>query len=340
MIRLIQHEFFFCKMRLTISKGTGGSPSLGNFALFPFLSCPNNDIDRCVFPKKTRKVKYANDSVIATAGYFGITLANKIAVDMTTAHHTSLFRFTFPSNASAIPLILMDLTDLSDSRQDNGTITVDPKSGRMVGNAVFRSSFSTGLYTPYFCADFKGPTIHDNGIFVNSRASAAVKTLTLSRSINGSPLPGGAFIRFRSPGPDPILVRVGVSMISSEQACKSAEKEIPAFDFDTTKSTAETAWRNKLAPITVSKERVNGSLLVNFYSGIYRTMVNPQDYTGENPLWKSNEPYFDSFYWQVQMKCNSDTHSNTFLVSGTPFDLKYHFSRCWTQKKSQEWFDH
>jgi hypothetical protein len=26
-------------------------------------------------------------------------------------------------------------------------------------------------------------------------------------------------------------------------------------------------------------------------------MINPQDYTGENPLWKSKEPYFDSFYW-------------------------------------------
>ncbi|KKY18341.1 putative glycoside hydrolase family 92 protein [Phaeomoniella chlamydospora] len=30
--------------------------------------------------------------------------------------------------------------------------------------------------------------------------------------------------------------------------------------------------------------------------GIYRTFVNPQNYTGENPLWQSSEPYFDSFY--------------------------------------------
>lgn len=42
---------------------------------------------------------------------------------------------------------------------------------------------------------------------------------------------------------------------------------------------------------------MNSSLLTNFYSGIYRTMINPQDYTGENPLWESSEPYFDSFYW-------------------------------------------
>lgn len=52
-----------------------------------------------------------------------------------------------------------------------------------------------------------------------------------------------------------------------------------------------------MAPIRVSSTGVNSSVLTNFYSSIYRTMVNPQDYTGENPLWESAEPYFDSFYW-------------------------------------------
>jgi hypothetical protein len=23
----------------------------------------------------------------------------------------------------------------------------------------------------------------------------------------------------------------------------------------------------------------------------------PANYTGENPLWESSEPYYDSFYW-------------------------------------------
>lgn len=91
--------------------------------------------------------------------------------------------------------------------------------------------------------------------------------------------------------------RVGLSFISSERACSNAESEIPDFDFEATRSKATKAWQDKLAPIRVSREGVNSSLLTNFYSGIYRTMSNPQDYTGENPLWESNEPYFDSFYW-------------------------------------------
>jgi putative alpha-1,2-mannosidase len=37
----------------------------------------------------------------------------------------------------------------------------------------------------------------------------------------------------------------------------------------------------------------------SFWSAVYRTMMSPQDYTGENPLWESTEPYYDSFYWYV-----------------------------------------
>ncbi|KAM7195311.1 glycoside hydrolase [Naviculisporaceae sp. PSN 640] len=281
--------------------GTGGSPSLGSFPLFAYTNCPQSDIDQCAFPKKTRATfgGVRNETIVAKPGLFGITLNSSVRVDMTAAHHTALFKFTFPSHGTdgqpAQPLILQDLSDLSNSRQDNGTVSVDAETGRITGSARFVSSFSQGQYMLYFCTDFKGADILDNGIFVNSRASAAVKDLTISRSINGYPLPGGAFVRFKS-GAEPILVRTATSFISVSQACSHAESEIPTFDFDEVANIATELWRAKLKPIRVSTEGVNKSMVTNFYSGIYRTMINPQNYTGENPLWKSSEPYFDSFY--------------------------------------------
>lgn len=248
--------------------GTGGSPSLGLFPIFTYPECPGDDLDRCVFPKKSRRMHFINESVIATPGYFGITLVNNVSVDMTATHHTSLFRLKYPAakaGQSSGPLVFLDLTDLSDSRQDNGTITVDPKTGRMTGGARFNPSFATGSYRAYFCADFKGGEIQDTGIFVNSRATSAVKTLTISRSINGYPLPGGAFIRFSSTSSTPVLVRVGVSFISSDQACQSAEKEIPSYDFYSVKAAAESLWREKLSPIRVAVDKVNSSSVKNFY---------------------------------------------------------------------------
>ncbi|PNP45309.1 hypothetical protein TGAMA5MH_03033 [Trichoderma gamsii] len=278
--------------------GTGGSPSLGNFPLFPYTSCAGGEIDGCAFPKNDR-VKFgsfSNDSVVAKPGYFGITLNSGPKVEMTTSQHAALFKFTFPNAAAGDkPLILQDLSDLSNSRQDNGTVSVDAKTGRITGNAVFVPSFGSGTYKLYFCTDFSGAEIYDNGIFANSRASASVKDLTISRSINGYPLPGGAFVRFAS-AENPIYARTGVSFISSAKACSNAESEISQWDLDKYANEATSIWREKLSPITVNTTGVSNDFITSFYSGIYRTLVNPQNYTGENPYWDDGEPYYDSFY--------------------------------------------
>jgi putative alpha-1,2-mannosidase len=282
--------------------GTGANPSLGNFALFPYTNCPDGDINQCAFPKRTRSRfgAFSNGSVTSKPGIFGLTLESGIRADMTATQHASLFKFTFPPVGAdgelAQPLILQDLTDLADSRQDNGTVTIDANTGRITGSAKFLPSFGGGNFLLYFCTDFKGADILDTGIFVDSRASTSVKDLTISRSINGYPLPGGAFVRFKS-ADDPILVRTATSFISVEQACSHGETEIPDFHFANVYDAATKEWEQKLRPIRVSTRGINETTLTNFYSGIYRTMINPQNYTGENPLWSSKEPYFDSFYW-------------------------------------------
>lgn len=170
--------------------GTGGQPSLGNYPLFPYVKCRDDDVNGCVYPKKQRKTSYISDSVKASPGYFGLTMESGIHVDMTVAHHTSLIRFQFPSDDNSSPLILLDLTDLSDTRQDNGTVSVDPTTGRMTGHARFQPSFGSGTYVPYFCVDFdSAANVRDHGVFINSRASTDVNHLDISRSINGYPLP-------------------------------------------------------------------------------------------------------------------------------------------------------
>ncbi len=362
--------------------GTGGSPSLGNFPLFAYTSCAGGDVDGCVFPKKTRAAfgHFRNTSVVARPGVFSIVMDTGITVNMTVTHHTALFQFAFPANGTVTggsttnntgnatvtsytgpvePLILQDLTDLADSRQDNGTVHVDAATGRITGSARFLPSFGSGTFVLHFCTDFAGADLLDSGIFVNSRASTTVRDVTISRSINGYPLPGGGFVRFkaRRGGATTVTARVSTSFISPEHACAHAEAEIPKFDFESVAAAATNAWRAKLKPIrvvlgnyteailrnqttavpvttatateappasgsgspvlwpngtapatnatgpgsngTATAERAltdPKSMLRNFYSGIYRTMINPQNYTGENPLWSSSEPYFDSLY--------------------------------------------
>ncbi|KAI9924051.1 hypothetical protein ASPWEDRAFT_108183 [Aspergillus wentii DTO 134E9] len=281
--------------------GSGGNPSLGNFPIFPQY-CPENEIDNCHFSKDARKVHYANDSVVARPGYFALSLETGIRAEMTATEHAALYRFTFPtatsSNGSELdPVMLIDLTDLWDSRQ-NASISIDADTGRVKANGTFLPSFGAGSYMSYFCADFEGASIRDSGIWVNDRAGNERNDLFVTRGFNLFYIQAGGFVRFQRPENGTVNVRVGVSFLNGDKACENAKREIPGpvYDFDGIRTRAEDGWREKLKPVSVQTGGVDKDLQTSFWSGIYRTMLSPQDLTGENPLWESDEPYFDSFY--------------------------------------------
>ena len=77
----------------------------------------------------------------ARPGFFAISLNNSIHTEMTVSNHTALYRFTFPktpaagSNFTNSPLMIVDLTDLPNSRR-GGTVSVDPKTGRLTGDGI------------------------------------------------------------------------------------------------------------------------------------------------------------------------------------------------------------
>jgi putative alpha-1,2-mannosidase len=81
--------------------------------------------------------------------------------------------------------------------------------------------------------------------------------------------------------------------MSVNQACSNAESEIPSFNFHKVRTDARQAWVDKLDVISIVPGGAPESLLKVFWSGFYRSLLSPQDYTGENPLWNSTEPYWD-----------------------------------------------
>ncbi|KAF7718172.1 Alpha-1,2-mannosidase [Penicillium ucsense] len=281
--------------------GTGGNPSQGQFPLFPQL-CRDNIVDNCRFGKTDRATHYIQDSVVARPGYFAVRLENGIHAEMTASQRTALYRFKFPethaSNGDTLdPVILLDLTDLWSSRQ-NASISLDADSARIVGNGTFLPSFGAGSYRTFFCADFTGAEVRDNGIWVNNRAGSEPKALYVTRGFNNFYLQAGGYVTFERPDDGVVTVRVGVSYVSSQQACTNAEAEVPApgKDFARLEQEAVDSWSEKLSPIKITAGGMSDAMISAFWSGIYRTMLSPQNMTGENPVWKSDEPYFDSFY--------------------------------------------
>ncbi|THC96205.1 hypothetical protein EYZ11_004324 [Aspergillus tanneri] len=276
--------------------GTGGSPSLGNFPIFVHPNCPQDDLSNCKWQQSSRATVWRKDSVKARPGYFSIQLENGVSAEMTTTNRSALYRFSFGDVSEPLnPVVLVDLMDLPQSRS-KGMASVDPSTGRLTGNGTFNPSFGLGSYELHFCADVKGPKIRDTGSWKNNDVDPDQSFISVESS-TASSASAGTFVRLHAPtAHSTIMARVGVSFISVEQACENAEREQPHFDFAGTVSAAEKAWREKLGVIRVNADGVSTDLQKVFWSGIYRTMISPQDYTGENPLWESDEPYYDSYY--------------------------------------------
>ncbi|CAG7916394.1 unnamed protein product [Penicillium olsonii] len=300
--------------------GTGGSPSMGNFPIFVQANCPHDDLNQCKWQQSDRASAWDKKSVKARPGYFGISLENGVHAEMTTTNRSALYKFGFTNTSESLsPLILLDLMDLPQSRR-NGTAEVDPETGRLTGSGVFAPSFGIGTYKSYACVDFKGAELRSTGIWAKNRTNSERKTLELGANI-GSTASAGSFARFHAPADSIILARVGVSFISTQQACSNAEREQPDWDFEGTVSAAESAWKKKLDVVSVDTTGVSSDLQTIFWSGLYRTMISPQDYTSENPLWKSDEPYYDSFYciWDSFRSIHPlltlvDPHSQSLMI--------------------------
>jgi putative alpha-1,2-mannosidase len=309
--------------------GTGGSPSLGNFPIFAQSGCPDGDLNACQYMMYERAKQRNQGSVHAKPGYFDITLKNNIRTEMTVTNHTALYRFTFPDtpttpNTPFNPHILVELSDLPQTRSE-ANITLYANSGRVTGGGRFSPSFGIGTYQSYFCLDFDGAKVKDVGVWSNTRAASKVTSLKIvTGDVRQTPneRPAGGWVQFEKPDANnQILARVGMSFISEAQACANAEREIPTVAFDSLVAAAETAWRSKLDVITIEDGGVSEVFLKAFWSGVYRSMISPQDYTGENPYWNSGEPYYDSFYciWDSFRSIHPlitllDPHSQTLMV--------------------------
>ncbi|KIY53187.1 glycoside hydrolase family 92 protein [Fistulina hepatica ATCC 64428] len=295
--------------------GTGGAYSLSNFKVWPVTNC--TEFRYCATAiddrKLLRNILYdGRPDDYASPGYFSSNLSNGVRVELTSTSHAALHRYTFPSDSTAIR-ILLDLTNDGQQSSTDPVLALDPDTGRISGGAQFASSFGQGRYRTFVCADFRGdgydlgsPT--EYGMYIDDNPTEGTANVTQLFFDFDNEL--GALLSWGPPADNEpvILVRVGVSFISAEQACSNGVDEIPDFDFDSVHAASRSQWNDILTRFQVDTTNVSNEIVQLFYSSIYRTHITPADYTGENPLWVSSEPYYDSFY------CNWDTYRTLYSL--------------------------
>ena len=266
--------------------GTGGGDKYGNILIQPTTGEPASNGNAS--PGSNEQ---------ASAGYYHVTLTRyPIDVAITSARRTALYRFRYPTAAQRN--VLFDVSHVLSAYAQNGEgQTVLNSSIHVLSpTEVTGSSTVTGgwnkqttSYSVYFYAVTSEPAMAW-GTWLGSAMHAGTRLQT-----GGPSEATGAWLTFsKTSGQAEVKVKIGISFVSESQARQNALSEIHGFDFAETRLEAVNAWNRALS--TIELKGVNETNRQIFYTAVYHTMLMPVDRTGENPLWKSSEPYYDDFY--------------------------------------------
>ncbi|CAG8807382.1 20936_t:CDS:10, partial [Gigaspora margarita] len=269
--------------------GTGGEPKYGVISQYPVvMSLDELNLHSYSSVRSFEKFEL---------GYakFGLK-SYDIMVELTAGRRTGFHRYTFPPshNAQVIVDLSHILTQGYGSRWINGAI-YSVSYNQIKGIGQYTGGWNNGgPYKVYFCSQFD----------TNATGFATFWDGTITNGstyqVGGNDFSLGAILTFDTSRNPVIQSRVGISFISADQACKSAETEVPDFDFNVTQQSVVDAWERELSRIRIDGESTD--LQKIFYSSLYRTMIMPSDRTGENPNWSSFDNYgrpipnYDDFY--------------------------------------------
>lgn len=276
--------------------GTGGAPKYGVVSQMPAVGNLSNPLGDLGLERTAEDY--------AVVGYYRSELAGGITVELAGSERAGLYQYTFPETSEKA--IVIDVRHVLPSYRGFGwsqgysggnfEITEDGYEGSGVYNNGWNLSPD---WTIYFCGRFdrtpsSARTFTGNGTELYSFDN--------SRSTDGSYRQGGVFT-FNSTS---VTSRVGISFISTTQACDNVDTQIPAgTDLPTLVSRAQDRWATDVfAKVTTSE--TNETILTQLYSYLYGMHLIPSNRTGENSQWNSTEPSYDDFFtlWDL-FRCST-----------------------------------
>jgi predicted alpha-1,2-mannosidase len=185
-----------------------------------------------------------------------------IKAGLTAAREAAYYRFTFPASSHS-HLVL----SLEDDAEINIVGPDAVEGSERVGGTVAKLAKDNNDAREYFFVEFSRPL----GKWQTWRNGQ----LTSDPDEKGN---GIGFVTDWTTKPGEVIgVRVGISYISTEQARRNLEQEIPDWNFDCVKAAARDIWNQTLGAIqTVGGTEKQRTI---FYTALYRSLLRMTDIT-------------------------------------------------------------
>lgn len=202
-----------------------------------------------------REVKFSHRAEYVRPGYYSVMLASGIRVELTATQRVAFHRYSFPADATKgyIALNLAQgigwdkMTSCKFKQESDKTVT------------GFRMSEGWAKdQRVYFVAEFSEPVKLEE----NERDTIGIFSVASTNQ--------------------PLLVKVGISAVSVENARENLQQELPGWNFASVVAKANADWNRELSKIAIKTQDERAKRI--FYTALYHTMIAPsvfRDVNGE-----------------------------------------------------------
>ena len=200
-----------------------------------------------------REVKFSHRAEYVRPGYYSVMLASGIRVELTATQRVAFHRYSFPADATKgyIALNLAQgigwdkMTSCKFKQESDKTIT------------GFRMSEGWAKdQRVYFVAEFSEPVKLEE----NERDTIGIFSVASTSQ--------------------PLLVKVGISAVSVENARENLQQELPGWNFASVVAKANADWNRELSKIAIKTQDERAKRI--FYTALYHTMIAPSVFSDVN----------------------------------------------------------
>jgi predicted alpha-1,2-mannosidase len=182
----------------------------------------------------------------------------RIHAELTATDRCALLRFTFPKGATGRVLVETARAGI------DGHAAIDPATHEIRGDNPDRMDKHLG---PFALPNFRGYSVVEF-----EHAPAVEKTFD---DASDKAMPHGAYAEF-APGQQ-VLVRVGTSFLSTDQARDNLRREIPDWDFERVRAKLHATWEEKLGRLRI--EGATDAEKTRLYTGLYHSLLYPREFS-------------------------------------------------------------
>lgn len=112
-----------------------------------------------------------------------------------------------------------------------------------------------------------------------------------------------------------IMLKIGISFVSIDQAKRNLLEDIPHWNFQRTYDECIQKWETELSKIQLSDEATEDQKRM-FYTALYHTMIMPVDRTKDNGLWDDYYAIWDTYRTSTPLLSIINPERETAIANG------------------------